>query len=95
MWLDSDKLDWEDEVREVLKHGTLSVGFIGLAETLKSLIGVHHGESEKAQVLGLEIISHMRARMDQESEKRGLNFSLLATPAEGPGPVRVHRGDYR
>ena len=83
VWLDSDKLDWNDEVREVLKHGTLSVGFIGLAETLKALMGVHHGESEKAQVLGLEIISHMRARMDQESEKRGLNFSLLATPAEG------------
>ncbi|MBM6924918.1 anaerobic ribonucleoside triphosphate reductase [Pseudoflavonifractor phocaeensis] len=83
VWLDSDKLDWNDEVREVLKHGTLSVGFIGLAETLKALIGVHHGESEKARVLGLEIISHMRSRMDKESEKRGLNFSLLATPAEG------------
>ena len=83
VWLDSDKLEWDDEVREVLKHGTLSVGFIGLAETLKALIGVHHGESEKAQVLGLEIISHMRARMDRESDKRGLNFSLLATPAEG------------
>ncbi len=83
VWLDSEKLDWNDEVREVLKHGTLSVGFIGLAETLKALIGVHHGESEKARVLGLEIISHMRARMDAESEKRGLNFSLLATPAEG------------
>ena len=83
VWLDSEKLDWNDEVREVLKHGTLTVGFIGLAETLKALIGVHHGESEKARVLGLEIISHMRARMDQESEKRGLNFSLIATPAEG------------
>ena len=83
VWLDSEKLDWSDEVREVLKHGTLSVGFIGLAETLKALIGVHHGESEKARVLGMEIISHMRARMDAESEKRGLNFSLLATPAEG------------
>ncbi|MCC8121605.1 MAG: anaerobic ribonucleoside triphosphate reductase, partial [Oscillospiraceae bacterium] len=83
VWLDSEKLDWDDEVREVLKHGTLSVGFIGLAETLKSLLGVHHGESEKAQALGLDIISHMRARMDAESEKRGLNFSLLATPAEG------------
>ena len=83
VWLDSEKLDWNDEVREVLKHGTLSVGFIGLAETLKALIGVHHGESEKARVLGMEIISHMRARMDAESEKRGLNFSLLATPAEG------------
>lgn len=83
VWLDSDKLSWDDEVREVLRHGTLSVGFIGLAETLKSLVGVHHGENEKAQVLGLEIISHMRARMDAESARRGLNFSLLATPAEG------------
>ncbi|MCD8331969.1 MAG: anaerobic ribonucleoside triphosphate reductase, partial [Oscillospiraceae bacterium] len=83
VWLDSEKLGWDDEVREVLKHGTLSVGFIGLAETLKSLLGVHHGESEKAQALGLDIISHMRARMDAESEKRGLNFTLLATPAEG------------
>ena len=83
VWLDSDNLDWDDEVREVLKHGTLSVGFIGLAETLKALVGAHHGESEKARVLGMEIISHMRARMDAESAKRGLNFSLLATPAEG------------
>ncbi len=83
VWLDSEGLDWDDEVREVLKHGTLSVGFIGLAETLKSLLGAHHGESEKARVLGLEIISHMRSRMDEEQRKRGLNFSLLATPAEG------------
>ena len=83
VWIDSDKLEWNDEVREVLKHGTLSVGFIGLAETLKCLIGEHHGESARAQNLGLEIISHMRARMDAESAKRGLNFSLLATPAEG------------
>ncbi|MEG1858327.1 MAG: anaerobic ribonucleoside triphosphate reductase, partial [Pseudoflavonifractor sp.] len=83
VWLDSETLDWDDEVREVLKHGTLSVGFIGLAETLKALTGQHHGESEKARVLGREIITHMRARMDAESAKRGLNFSLLATPAEG------------
>jgi len=83
VWIDSEKLDWNDEVREVLKHGTLSMGFIGLAETLKCLIGEHHGESARAQNLGLEIISHMRARMDEESAKRGLNFSLLATPAEG------------
>ena len=83
VWLDSEKLDWNDEVREVLKHGTLTVGFIGLAETLKCLLGVHHGESEKAQALGLDIVSHMRVRMDQESAKRGLNFSLIATPAEG------------
>ena len=83
VWLDSDQLDWDDEVRQVLRHGTLSGGFIGLAETLKSLTGEHHGQSEKARVLGLEIISHMRSRMDEESAKRGLNFSLLATPAEG------------
>lgn len=83
VWLDSEKLDWNDEVREVLKHGTLSVGFIGLAETLKCLMGEHHGESEKARILGREIICQMRKRMDEESGKRGLNFSLLATPAEG------------
>jgi len=83
VWLDSDTLDWDDEVGEILRHGTLSVGFIGLAETLRALIGCHHGESQKAQVLGLEIISYMRVRMDQESEKHKLNFSLLATPAEG------------
>ena len=96
VWLDSDKLDWDDEVREVLRHGTLTVGFIGLAETLKALVGVHHGESEKAQVLGLEIISHMRARMDEEAAKRGLNFSLIATPAEGLSGrfVKLDRARY-
>ena len=96
VWIDSDKLDWNDEVREVLKHGTLSVGFIGLAETLKCLIGEHHGESEKARILGREIVTHMRARMDQESAKRGLNFSLLATPAEGLSGrfVRLDRARY-
>jgi len=82
IWLDSDKLGWDDSIEEVLKHGTLTVGFIGLAETLKALIGKHHGESEEAQKLGLEIISHMRARCDEEAEKTGLNFSLIATPAE-------------
>lgn len=96
VWLDSEKLDWNDEVREVLKHGTLSVGFIGLAETLKCLIGEHHGESEKARILGREIITHMRSRMDRESEKRGLNFSLLATPAEGLSGrfVKLDRARY-
>ncbi len=83
VWIDSEKLDWNDEVGEVLKHGTLTCGFIGLAECLKSLIGVHHGESQQAQNLGLEIVGHMRARMDEESKKTGLNFSLIATPAEG------------
>ena len=83
VWLDSEKLGWDDEVREVLKHGTLSVGFIGLAETLVALTGSHHGQSDAAQNLGLDIVSHMRARMDEMCEKTGLNFSLLATPAEG------------
>jgi len=83
VWIDSEKLDYDDEVGEVLKHGTLSVGFIGLAECLKALIGKHHGESEEARELGMEIISRMRARMDEESARTGLNFSLLATPAEG------------
>lgn len=83
VWLDSDNLKPDDEVREVLKHGTLTVGFIGLAETLKALIGVHHGESEKAQVLGLQIVEHMSKAMETASEKYQLNFSLIATPAEG------------
>jgi ribonucleoside-triphosphate reductase len=83
IWLGSDSLGPEDEIREILKHGTLSLGFIGLAETLFALIGEHHGQSEHAQNLGLEIIGHMRIRMDQAAAKYKLNFSLLATPAEG------------
>lgn len=83
IWLDSEKLKWDDEVREVIKHGTLSIGFIGLAETLISLTGKHHGESEDAQKLGLEIISYMRKYCDDMAGSTGLNFSLLATPAEG------------
>lgn len=83
IWIDSDKLSPDDSIEEVLKHGTLSVGFIGLAETLKALIGAHHGESEEARELGLEIVTAMRKRLDEEAQRTGLNFSLLATPAEG------------
>ena len=83
IWIDSEKLSSDDTVEEVLKHGTLSVGFIGLAECLVSLTGYHHGENEESRKLGLEIITHMRERMDEESKRTGLNFSLLATPAEG------------
>ena len=83
VWLDSENLNWNDEVREVLKHGTLSIGFIGLAETLKALVGAHHGESEMARNLGLEIITYMRRRCDEVSQKTGMNVTLLATPAEG------------
>ncbi|MBQ8378080.1 MAG: anaerobic ribonucleoside triphosphate reductase, partial [Oscillospiraceae bacterium] len=83
VWIDSEKLSINDEVGEVLKHGTLSVGFIGLAECLKSLIGKHHGESDEARELGIEIVTRMRERMEEECKRTGLNFSLLATPAEG------------
>jgi len=83
IWIDSEKLDPDDLVGPVLGHGTLTCGFIGLAECLKALIGAHHGESEEAQNLGLEIIGHMRERMDRASQQHHLNFSLIATPAEG------------
>lgn len=83
VWLDSDKLHRDDEVGSVLKHGTLTIGFIGLAETLKALIGKHHGESEEAQELGLRIVRHMREATDRYTEQYQLNFSLIATPAEG------------
>ena len=83
VWIDSEKLSIDDEVREVLKHGTLSIGFIGLAETLVALIGKHHGESEEAQRLGLEIVSFMRKKLDRKSDEMKLNFTCLATPAEG------------
>ena len=83
VWLDSDALDADDSVAEVLKHGTLTMGFIGLAECLVALTGHHHGESEEAQELGLRIIAHMRKRMDDEAKATKLNFSLIATPAEG------------
>lgn len=83
IWLDSDNIGEYDTVSEVLRHGTLTVGFIGLAETLKALIGKHHGEFAEAQKLGLAIIGHMRKRMDDEAQKTKLNFSLIATPAEG------------
>jgi len=83
VWLDSDDLDADDSVAEVLKHGTLTMGFIGLAECLVALTGHHHGESEEAQELGLRIIAHMRKRMDDEAAATKLNFSLIATPAEG------------
>lgn len=95
-WIDSEKLGPTDEVGEVLKHGTLSVGFIGLAEALKALIGLHHGESADAQQLGIAIITHMRAMCDAEANETGLNYSLLATPAEGLSGrfVRMDREEY-
>ena len=79
----TENLTTEDHLEEAWKHGTLSIGFIGLAETLIELIGKHHGESEEAQELGLQIIKHMREYTDKCTEEEKLNFSLFATPAEG------------
>jgi ribonucleoside-triphosphate reductase len=83
LYLDSEKLSMNDTIESVIKHGTLSVGFIGLAETLIALTGSHHGESEEAQVLGEEIVAFMRTKMDKAAERYNLNYTLLATPAEG------------
>lgn len=83
VWKDSETLKEEDTLEEVLKHGTLSLGFIGLAEALVALTGKHHGESEESYELGLEIIRMMRKRMDDATKKHHLNFTLIATPAEG------------
>lgn len=83
VWIDSEKLKPNDKLKKILKHGTLSIGFIGLAECLKALIGEHHGESEEARKLGYEIITFMRKKCDEYAEKYNLNFTLLATPAEG------------
>ncbi len=83
LWQDSEKLHPTDKVEDVLKHGTLGIGFIGLAECLIALTGKHHAESEKSQKLGLEIITQMKEACDRYSERYDLNYSLLATPAEG------------
>lgn len=83
VWKGSETLGPEDTLKDVIKEGTLTVGFIGLAECLIGLIGKHHGESEEAQELGIKIISHMRERMEQASDQYELNFSVIATPAEG------------
>lgn len=96
VWKGSEKLSPDDEVSEVLKEGTLSIGFIGLAETLKVLCGSHHGESEEAQRLGLMIVKRIRGFCDISSVKYGLNFTCLATPAESLSGrfVRMDRQIY-
>ena len=83
VWLDSEKLNWDDPVGDILNHGTLSIGFIGLAECLVSLVGKHHGEDAEARELGLRIVTHMRHWMDRRSRELKLNVTCLATPAEG------------
>lgn len=83
LWLGSDKLGPEDEIGEVLKHGTLSIGFIGLAECLVALTGKHHGEGVEGQKLGQAIIGYMRDFIDRKCDETNFNYSLIATPAEG------------
>ena len=96
LYLDSENLKPEDRIESAIIHGSLSVGFIGLAETLIALTGKHHGESEKSEKLGHEIIGHLRKRMDEAVEKYNLNFTLLATPAEGLSGrfVRLDEKDF-
>ena len=96
VWIDSEKLKPTDRLRKVLRHGTLTFGFIGLAECLKALIGKHHGEDPEAQKLGLEIIGFMRKKADEYASKYRLNFSVIATPAEGLSGrfVKIDRAIY-
>ena len=96
VWIDSETLTPDDSIAELLKHGTLTMGFIGLAECLKALVGKHHGESAAAQKLGLQIVGRMRRHMDEESARTDLNFTLIATPAEGLSGrfVRIDRQRY-
>lgn len=95
-WFGSENLGPDDTLRDVIKHGTLSIGFIGLAETLVAMVGKHHGEDEDARELGLDIVTHMRERCDMYCKKYHLNFSLLATPAEGLSGrfTRIDRKEY-
>ncbi|MGI6168100.1 MAG: anaerobic ribonucleoside triphosphate reductase [Christensenellales bacterium] len=96
IWMNSKELSADDEIGEILKHGTLSVGFIGLAETLVALTGKHHGESMESRNLGLEIVSFMRDYLDRLSEETQMNYTLLATPAEGLSGrfIRIDRKKY-
>lgn len=95
LWNGADTLGPNDTIESVINQGTLGIGFIGLAECLVALIGQHHGESDEAQALGLRIVSHMRSRANEFSERYNHNFSVLATPAEGlpdgsPGATANH-----
>lgn len=96
LYLDSDKLSFADPIASAIRHGSLSVGFIGLAETLLALTGFHHGENEESQALGEEIVAFMRNKLDKAAKRHQLNFTLLATPAEGLSGrfVKMDRREY-
>lgn len=83
IWLDSDKLGFDDEIREIIKHGTLTVGFIGLAECVKAMFGEHHGQSREAWDIAYKIVEFMRKKIDEKAQAVKMNYTLLATPAEG------------
>lgn len=83
LWIGSETLGENDSIESVINQGTLGIGFIGLAEALIALTGTHHGESPEAQELGLRIVTYMRDKANEYSEKFQHNFSVLATPAEG------------
>ena len=82
-YVGSDELLPDDDIREVIKNGTIAIGFIGLAETLLTLVGKHHGESDEAQALGLKIIQHMKDRADRQTKLENINYSVMGSPAEG------------
>lgn len=96
LYMDSQGMQPNDKIEKVIKHGTLSIGFIGLAEALKVLVGKHHGESEDANALGLQIVEFMRNKTEQATKEYGNNYSLLATPAEGLSGrfIRLDRKEY-
>ena len=96
LYLDSEKLSPDDIIEDVIKNGTLSVGFIGLAETLTALTGYHHGENEESRALGEEIIAFMRNKVDKAADRYNLNYTLLATPAEGLSGrfIKMDRREY-
>jgi ribonucleoside-triphosphate reductase len=96
IWMGSDKLGYDDEIRDIIKHGSLSVGFIGLAEAVAALTGKHHGESKESWDLGYKIVKFMREKADQKANQTKLNYSILATPAEGLSGrfVRIDRNRF-
>ena len=94
LWLDSEKIGEHESIESVINHGTLGIGFIGLAECLIALVGKHHGESAEAQELGLRIVNFMRSKVNVFWETYKHNYSVLATPAEGLAG-RFTRGDKK
>lgn len=96
LYEDSRDLGPDDTVEKAVRHGTLGIGFVGLAEALVALTGHHHGETDEAEQLGLDIVRHLRLRADLACEKYNLNFSLIGSPAESTAGafLRADRNEY-